>query len=225
MSSRVLPPTRGEALTMPPSDGVRIGPAHSGIDITDEQLGLRVVPQADGRLGFQVIGLPARTGFQEACSLLQSDARHDFAPSAVRLDGDRLVCLEPNASEPLLHEGFVLTLAPAMAAVLADWLPRLVRVAERAQQVAQRVEAHLTPAPSAHGLDVCTDLVAEILLDGQSAADARRLVGQHHWTLAKPEWCAAIDAPDVRQLLDAVAHEGRTPPAEPVSLAPSATVP
>lgn len=186
---------------------VIVRPCHAGIDVQDDKIGLWALPQADGRLGFQVIGLPARTGFDGDCSLLQSDARHDYAPGDVRIDGSRLVCLRPNETEPLLQEGFVLSLSPAMAAVLTAWLPRLVHVAERAHQVAIAVAAHLAPAYSDNGIDVCAALVSRIMLDGHNVEDARRIVGDVHWTLERPDWRAAVDAPDVRALLQAAATE------------------
>ncbi len=200
--------TRGQALTTKRPDGVTITPAHTGIEVADERLGVQIMPLADGRLALQVIAYPAATGFKEACGLLQTDARRDFAPEAVRLEGSELVCLgsSPWAGAAALREGFVLQLTAPMASALAPWLPRLVRVAEAAHPIAQRVEAHLKPSPSAHGVGVCVDLVSAILLDGWSVEEALDTIGRHHWTMNDPAWRAALGASDVRQLLDAVAQ-------------------
>ena len=216
MPHAVSLPTRLEAMLGSRSnpEGVRVSPVHCGVELATDLVGVWVLPQADGRLAFQVIGMPATTGFEDTCSLLQSDARADFAPASVRLDGDQLVCMEASSHAPMLREGFTLDLESTMARALSEWLPRLIRVAELAAPIAKAVEAHLAPAPSAHGVHVCAELVATILLDRKSVDGAFASVASHHWTLAKPEWQAALTTPAVRQLLDAVAEEGGAQTAE-----------
>jgi hypothetical protein len=209
MTAIALPPTRLEATLTCQAAGLQLHFAWAGIEISDAHLGVVVVPRADGRLTLRVIGYPVLTGLDDTVNLLDAEGRHEFPANAVGLNGHDLVCLAPQERVPALRQGFTLALAPAMASFLAELLPRLARVAALAAPVAQRVATLLAPAPSDHGLDICAELVATLLLDRKSVDSALIVVGQDHWAGRDPAWQAAFADPQIRQLLDAIAHEGR----------------
>ena len=212
MPTTSLPPTRLEATLTAQAAGLLLHFAWAAIEISDGRLGVTVLPRADGRLTLRVIGYPVLTGFDDTVSLLEPEARHDFSAVAVHLDGHQLVCLAPSHQAPMLRQGFTLALEASMAQFLAAWLPRLARVATLAAPLATRVEALLAPAPSAHGLDVCAELVAALLLDRKSIDAALTVIAQDHWAGRDAAWQAAFADRGVRQLLEAVAQESRGGP-------------
>ncbi len=202
-------PTRTEGAQVPASEGqsVRISPCYAGISLEDDSLGLWVIPSADGRLAFKIVGPLGCPGSRPAGDLLQTDARRDFAVSAVRLQDNRLICMEPSCPGALLEEGFELTVSTPMATALAAWLPRLVEVAELAAPIARAIQSHLAPGSTLEGLDVCDEVVAAILLDGKSVDLALASVALHHWTLGKAEWQAAFELKPIHQLLEQVEQQ------------------
>lgn len=212
MPTTTLPPTRLEATLTCPAAGLLLKFAWAGIEISDARLGVALIPNAEGRLGVRVVGFPALTGFDDAVSLLDPDARSDFAPEALSLDGCQLRCLAQTESAPMLRQGFTVDLAPNAAAFLVDWLPRLARVATLAEPVAQLCSALLAPKPTAHAAGVCAELVAALLLDRKSVDAALTVVAQDHWAGRDPAWQGAFADPGVRQLLDAIAQESQGGP-------------
>lgn len=220
MSSQL--PTRLEATRTAQASGLQLHFAWAGLEISDERQGVVVVPRADGRLNVRVIGYPALTGLADTVSLLDAEAPDGFSPASVRLDGQVLVCLEPHPRAPSMHRGFTLALAPAMANFLRDWLPRLARVAMLAQRIASHVSTLLEFATTAHGSDVCAELVAALMLDHKSVDAALIVVAQEHWAGRDPAWQAAFASPTVRQRLEAIVQEvrGGRPFGEPLAEPP-----
>ena len=201
--------TRRQAAVAARALGVTLQFAWSGIAISDGRLGVAVVPQADGRLGVKVTGTPGLTGFDQAALITQDRAHADYAPDEVRLEGTRLRCEAANFYTPALREGFTLDLEPPMAACLAAWLPRLRRTAELAAQLASTVRAHAASAWGPFPESACASLVATVFLDGLSVPAAQRASAVYLTTLSREDrWHDAFTAPDVQQLLEAVAEEG-----------------
>lgn len=202
MSSPALLATRLEAARNARSDGLIVEVAGAGLEISSDLLGLTVVPRADGRLGFCVIGYPALTGLCGSCSLLRPGAYASFAPSFVQLNGLQLACLHSSDLAPMLHQGFTLTLESSMARFLTRWLPRLARVAELTAPMARRLGAHQCLPPGMQGQDLCAELVSAVLLDGQSVDGALAVLAPCAEDAALP-----TSEPVLRELLKAVARE------------------
>ena len=208
MPTTCLPQTRHEASLGCLGKVLKVHAIWTGVQISDRRLAVIVTPNGDGRLMLRLVGYPRLTGLREPCSLLDTEARY-YRPEDIALADDRLVCLVPSARAPALRQGFTLALDPAMAQMVAAWLPRLARVAELTQQLHELVAALMAPPPSASVMNECAQLIAKLLLDREpiKAAIAAALRDLH--SERNPLLLSALAAPTVVGLLYEIEDEAR----------------
>jgi hypothetical protein len=207
--------------------GLALHFAGAGFELASARLGVTLVPTASATLRLGVTGYPALTGLAEPCELLEAPVSAEFALADITLDGDKLSALAPDPLAPVLRQGFVLALDAGMADVVRAWLPRLGHVALQAQALATSVEATLDPearakmgeqaGAQAHGLALCTEIVAEVVLDAQSPAAALAAAQREHWADAAEAWLLALATPEVQEQLAAARGDAAALPLEPLS--------
>jgi len=211
-------PTRLEQALACRAAGLQLNFFGAGFELSNDRLGVVLVPLATGTVRASVTGYPSLTGLDEPCALLDAPVSHEFAPGDLALEGERLIALAPEPLAPVLRQGFVLELEPGMAPVLAAWLPRLEEVACRSAEVAACARAHLPDDWTGResGLQVCADVVAAITLDGVSPSAAIDVARQEHWASSVEPWLEALAQADVARMLDSIrsaSRGGEAPPA------------
>lgn len=179
-------------------------PEFDGVYIGGQLVGLRLHPDASGRILVSVIGLPEATGFDRNCSLSSCKDLPGFAPSEIHVHDTRLDCFAADPYVPTVRTGFTLELEPGMAPLLRIWLAKLVAVAQAAKAVADKFSTKLPP-PIYHMLNAITSVVRRIVLDGWGVEHSVAYEREHGtWRRTEP-FMAAFDAEDVMQALRALA--------------------
>jgi hypothetical protein len=175
-----------------------------GVCLVGQLVGLRLQPDADGKISVMVIGLPEITGLNQDCRLSSCDELPSFAPAEIHVHDTRLECFGANPLAPVLRTGFTLELEPGMAPLLRIWLARLVVVATASKTIADKFSAQLPP-PIYHMFGAITSVVARIVLDGWEAEHSVAYEREHGIWSREREFMAQFDAEDVGRNLRALA--------------------
>jgi hypothetical protein len=173
--------------------------AWSGIKIEGEEIEIRVIPNAYGKLGIDIVALRSITGFDRDSRLTESAS--DFAPGEVTVADARLDCFAASSSVPYYREGFTVVLEPGMAQCLREWLPKLIRVAVVAQAVERTISFQLG-RPINYMIDYGNEIVALIVLDRWKPSDAIEWAAKQPMAGARDaEFVAQFQTETVQHLL------------------------
>lgn len=182
-------------------------PEWDGVYIAGQLIGLRLQPDASGRIGISVLGLPASTGFDRPCRLSSCEELPVFAPAEIQLYDTRLDCFAADPYAPSVRTGFTLELEPGMAQLLRVWLPKLEAIAAASKAISEKFSAQLPP-PIDHMLNAITSVVRRILLDGWDVNHSVAYEREHGIWREQSEFMALFDAEDIVKDLRALSKQG-----------------
>ena len=177
----------------------------AGIVVDGEQINLQLIPNAKGRINVDVIVAPSLSGFDRACRLTSSDRTQDFRPGEIAITDNAVTCLAADDILPAFKEGFTCPLEPGMAPLLRTWLPRLEQVARLAGAICVAGHAQLIgmapPVYVSHTYGAFPCVVAAIVFDGLSAADAIEMLRHNRLYGSEPAIFAVLASDPARALL------------------------
>lgn len=120
-----------------------------------------------------VLARPELTGDDRNVRLEAYDVRHDFRLVDIAVDAHEMRCLRVAYERaPGFREGFTLALEDGMAGQLAAYLPRIDLISLVATGVSEAIKPRLGRAPAPHEQAVIADVVASMVLDQSTPAQA-----------------------------------------------------
>jgi hypothetical protein len=178
----------------------------SGIEVSDANLSIALLPGIDGAMGVRVVAHPAMTGFKDDCSVgAESLGALRFRAEDVHFGDTSIECLASNEITPLVAEGFRAKIDRGMSAALQARMQDLKETAALAAAVARIAERELAGTPHAHFVDsFVSTLAAKVVLDGMPPDVALDAQCKTHWAGSQePKFVAVLRGAEVQELLTA----------------------